>query len=167
MTILHGDGGHPDEPTGTASTRMFRHGLIVSCEVSPIEWSVNRLRRAGKQAPDPIRGHYMIDTGSAESFIHDSVVELLNLTVENSIVIDKTARHYSLIAAEPGQPKAYFADMKITINGRDYSFHNHKFVSMSSKVLAEFGLSGVIGRDLLRTCVLVYNGVTGCWTIAF
>lgn len=113
------------------------------------------LQAAGQALPTPQVGVGLIDTGASATAVDEGLLLALGLapTGATPIATPSGATQQALYACEiafPGTPIPAL-DLSVVIGS----------------VLAPQGIVALIGRDLLRHFLLVYNGPEGEWTLAF
>jgi len=125
-------------------------------------WS-DVLTANGQAAPAAQRIRALLDTGASCTCIDPSVMTALGLTPTGRIQINTPstgatphmADQYDVgIAIPPGvpsHPSLIFPTVAVT----------------ASHLLATQGFHALIGRDILRGCLLTYNGTTGTFTLAY
>lgn len=115
------------------------------------------LTAAGQPIPSPRAGDALIDTGASITSVEVLDLQALNLQPVNQVPIftpgqsaPTTHLIYPCQMEFPGTPIPPL-QMNAVIGGH----------------LRAQGIIALIGRDILRSCQLVYNGVDGFWTLAF
>jgi len=103
----------------------------------------------------------LVDTGASCTCIDPGVLEALNLTPTGS-----TEMHTPSTSGVPHQVGVY--DVALNIPGRegDSPLYIPQIAVMATQLSSQ-GIKALIGRDILSTCVLVYNGSIGLFTLAF
>ena len=145
-----------DEDTRKADPDMLMNrGPSLSVEISVHEEFAATLERDGIDIPQPQTGFALIDTGASISAIDLTVVGALGLIPVGIIPVSTPS----------GQEDQLLYPCRIEFPGTPIGSLNFNRVTGSK--LMEFGITTLIGRDLLRHFLLVYNGVEGSWTLAF
>lgn len=130
------------------------NGAILDVNITP------GLPQVGKHkyALTPLQA--LIDTGASNSAIDIQVVKYLNLT--------STETRESIFAnGISGKHDIYDISISLSIK------HPKLFPSSASGVdMTEFKCEGIdirliIGRDVLKHCIFIYNGITGRFTVEF
>ena len=94
------------------------------------------------------QGLALIDTGATSTAIDDQVAQHLKLPV-----VDKGA----MVSASHNNHPCNLYPVQFTLSGQ-ISLEAPKAMGVN---LAPQGFIAIIGRDVLRQCVMVYNGHTG------
>ena len=146
----------PHEETGRADPDTLRvRGPSLSVEIGVHEEYAALLEQEELEIPQPQAGVALIDTGASITSIDQSIVQALSL-----IPVGVTP-----VATPSGQDEQFLYPCRITFPGTPIPSLNFDRVTESK--LGGFGIAALIGRDLLRHFLLVYNGVEGSWTLAF
>lgn len=120
-------------------------GPVIEVLLSPPKNLIDILKVKKEEVPQPVRLHAMIDTGATNSVVNPAVIKALKI---NPIGVTKINTPSS-VGVECYQYKAGII------------FPNNVFVETSE--LIEAPLQGqhiqcLIGRDILKHGVLIYNG---------
>ena len=137
-------------------------GPIVQAAVMVSMARRQALESSGLPVPDPQRIVALIDTGASISGVDPSVLTALNLSATGEADI-----HTPSTQGSPARSSTY--DVQIGIYaGRPGDLH---FISdtiqVTSPILANQGIKALIGRDILKSCILVYDGADGFITLAY
>ena len=147
---------HPTNPAQTDPERLQRSGAVLQVEVSLPTALAAAMQNAGTPIPQPHVGIALIDTGASITSVDDGVLVGLGLSPTSTRLISTPSATnveqpvYPCILSFPGTPLPQIP-----------------FNEVVGSQLAGLGCSVLIGRDILRHCLLVYNGPEGFWTIAF
>lgn len=129
-------------------------GLLLQAEVNVTDVLAQILTEQKQVIPAAKTGRALVDTGASICAIDEgAAVELGLQPVGQSSVsgVGGTQIHNVYVAKIlfPGTP---IPALEWTLTGADLKDQN---------------LLLLIGRDILRHCVLIYNGPLGCYTLAF
>jgi hypothetical protein len=138
-----------------------------------VQFSVNRatlmlLRHRNQPVPQPIIVTAIIDTGAERTCIDPMVARNANLTVYGfglSAAPGTTAKPLPQLGGATAN--AVYQSTLTIIHPQKHSDLVLPELTVGSLPLASFGIEAVIGRDVLASCVLVYNGTTGSATLAY
>ena len=113
----------------------------------------------GLAIPPPVVGRFLVDTGASCSMIDDSIVSALNLQPTGQCDIHTPST--GTVAA-----KAFQYDIALMIHHDD----NVRFFPTLPVISNNFGtqnIQGLLGRDVLEKCLLVYDGTAQTFSLAF
>jgi hypothetical protein len=120
------------------------------------------LQEAGQPVPEAQRILALIDTGAGISGIDPSVLSALRLPPTGEMDIHTPSTNGFAVKADT-------FDVVIGIYaGRagDIQFLPET-MQVTSTVLANQGIQALLGRDLLKSCMLHYNGADGFYSLAY
>jgi hypothetical protein len=118
------------------------------------------LKAAGQSVPNHIVARLLIDTGASGTSIDISIPPALGLTPSGL-----TSVHTPSTGNTPVLKNQF--DVRLTI---PHPGINRNFLAIpviESDLLTSQGIHGLLGRDILSFCVLIYNGDTGLYTLSF
>ncbi len=141
-------------PPGTpAAAALHGSGPALPIQVAVPTALENQLRQAGQPIPTPISGNAIIDTGATFSAVDDALLQRLGVS---PIGLSPTGT-----AGGPAQLNVYPARF-ILPGGIQVGFSRVTGVHLTGQPMI-----ALIGRDVLSSMVLVYNGPLGIVTLAF
>jgi Aspartyl protease len=136
-------------------------GLAVSAAVTVSNARRQALLDAGEPVPAAQQIVALLDTGASISAVDPSVLAALGLTATGKVEI-----HTPSTQGVPIHADTY--DVCIGIFAvRDGDAH---FISDPVQVFASIlgnGVQALIGTDILKRCILTYNGADDCFTLAW
>jgi predicted aspartyl protease len=155
MPILHTEltakGKNPDGEDVDVPPPLVlaRRGPVVQVTVGVSTQMAEQLVQGGKVVPTPVSGWALFDTGSSVTCIDEKVAQKLGLPVIDSVKL-ASASHaetdknvYPALIAFVGVP------IRLNVNRAiGAALENQKLVAL-------------LGRDLLRSFTMFYNGVAG------
>ncbi len=136
-------------------------GPLVDILVGPSRAHAAALQKAGKPVPERIPVRALIDTGASVTVLDAAIVRKLALTATGmaSLQTPSTGR-------EPHVAHQY--DVRILlvspIAKRATGFDN---IAVVEADLSTQELQALLGRDILRQCLFVFDGVAGLFSLAF
>ena len=141
-------------PTGAPQDLLAAMGLLLQVEINVPQALATLLTSQGTTLPKPVTGSALIDTGATSCCVEESLVQGLGLQPIGQVTVcgqsgPKVQNVYLARMSFPGSP---IPTLEFPLIG----------VQMTGQ-----GLISLIGCDVLRHCVLVYNGPMGSYTIAF
>lgn len=134
-------------------------GALLTVLVSVSAAREETLRREQQQVPTPVEARLKLDTGAARSLIKQDIIDALGVPSSG----DMTARTPS---SGPEGVSMDLYDVNLDAFG---SGVNHPLGTLAV-VGADFSkrkIDGLIGRDVLATAQLVYNGPERNYTLSF
>jgi hypothetical protein len=144
----------PHDSRATPADLLFERGLLLQVQIS-VPSSLGKIESVKNQrTPSPQSGSALVDTGASCCCVEDAVLRQLNLqpireTPMSGATGNRTLNVYHARLTFPGTP---MAPIEMDVVG----------VHMNQP-----GIICLFGRDILRYCVLIYNGPQGSYTIAF
>jgi predicted aspartyl protease len=129
-------------------------GLLLEVEVAPPQALASLLTSQGKPLPQLVTGSALVDTGASCCCVEESLLQKLQLQPVNEVEVsspngNKKQNVYFVRLSFPGSP---IPALELPVVGVQLN-QGHTI--------------SLIGRDLLRHCVLIYNGPMGSYTITF
>jgi len=117
------------------------------------------LKAAGKATPAPISANFLLDTGASSTVIDQATIAPLGLVPTGQTLVNTPTTG--------GAPVARFQyDIGLILYHVDNSrfFHNLPVIATD---LSGQKIGGLLGRDILSKCLLVYNGPGDRFALAF
>lgn len=143
-TVRNLDGGvEEDVPQGAA---LLALGPRVQITISPTQDQVKFLVDSGGSVPAPVSGLAMIDTGASITCIDTDAAAGAGLAVVDSGPMSS--------ATHPNEIVPIYAGVMLIL-GFPHDFHTNRAYGAT---LQGQGLIALIGRDVLSSAILVYNG---------
>ncbi len=119
------------------------------------------LRAAKQPVPDGVVTRALVDTGASCTCIDPTVLAQLNLSATG-----KVAMMTPSTGPQPQMADQY--DVGVSIYGfADEPPLHIPTMPVAASDLRQQGIDGLIGRDVLDWCVLIYNGEQRTFTLAF
>jgi hypothetical protein len=122
----------------------------------------NALLQAGQPVPEPIKIQAMIDTGASGTCIDPSVLDQLNLTPTGSIQVNSPTTGTQPVVADQ-----YDVSLVIFCGPGQIPLAHFTLPVLKSELLVAQGFHALIGRDVLRGCLLSYDGANGLFSLAY
>lgn len=144
------DGSMQQLPSADA---LFHRGPCVNVAIGISIAAAQPLLDQGLPVPTPVNGVALIDSGATTTCIDVDVARALGLPEIDKVQLSS--------ASHPATQSAVYP-INFEIIGTPIKFDVSRAVGVT---LACQGLSLLIGRDVLRQCLLVYNGPNGDITI--
>ncbi len=142
----------------TLTGRVSEVGPIVDLEVSPTPQERASLIRSGLPITAPVTVPAPIDTGASESAVDDNVVDGLRLEYWGPVPVVTSTTDPS------GEDRDEYGALFVL------GSKPHPLTLVVGVIAADFSMRGylaLVGRDVLRYCVLTYDGPRGQFTLSF
>jgi predicted aspartyl protease len=133
---------------------LTQRGPVVQVTVSVGRAIAQQILQQGGSLPPPVSGLALIDTGATTTCVDDAAAQQLALPVIDVVAV-ASASHSST------EQNVY--PISVEVVGLPIAIDAPRAIGAP---LAAQGLLVLIGRDLLQHCVLVYNGVSGHFSLS-
>jgi len=134
-------------------------GPILDIQVGVSQARAQALQRAGRTVPNPIQIRGLVDTGASCTCIDPAVLQSLGLSPTGLVPM-----HTPSTGNQPHNMNLYDVSLILMHPALTLSLGN---MAVGESQLSIQGIQALIGRDVLRRCLLVYDGQTGIFTLAF
>lgn len=122
---------------------------------------IQALQAAGQPIPPPAKGTFLIDTGASCTCVDPALLAGLGIQPTGRVAIGTPST-----AGVPHMCDQY--DISIIIPGApNGGAHVIGAIPVVETHLQSQGIDGLIGRDVLKDCTLIYNGTGGHFAIAY
>lgn len=155
MPILHlRPGADPDSVEGTvpqesAADALIEAGARVRVRLSLVRDSGETLGAGNPTAPWSVTGWALLDTGASTSCVDEAAARELRLPVVGTCEVTSATQAFVVREAHPVRIEIVDAPLAGVVP------------QAIAAPLGAHGLVALIGRDLLGSCCLVYNGLPG------
>lgn len=142
------------------SEAMFNFGAMLAVEIAPPQPLTDLLASQGKTIPPIKTGYALIDTGASVTTLHEQYVKDLGVQAVN-------ARNLSTPSGGVETHNSYPVRLRVPSHNVDEEL-SEIITADLAKFLTPEGepIIGLIGRDFLKSFVLIYNGELGMYTLA-
>jgi len=134
-------------------------GPILDVRIGVSQARAAALKNANQAVPNPIQIRGLIDTGASCTCVDPAVLSALGLAPTGVI---------PMLTPSTGQ-QAHHAnvyDISLVLVHPNLTL-THQNIPVAEAQLAIQGIQALIGRDVLKLCLLVYDGQSGACTLAF
>ena len=134
--------------------------LIASVGVSAPRQAA--LKAAGHPIPPRVRVEALVDTGASCTCVDPSILAQLGLSPTGTVPILTPSTGGTSHAADQ-------YDISLTITARDPSdsLVRDTIPVVAAELLSAQGFAVLLGRDILQTCLLVYDGIAGTFSFSY
>jgi hypothetical protein len=144
----------PGQQSSPNPIHLIAQGPIVEVVLSPHSAVVRQLLAQGITSPPTVTGNALIDTGAGMSCVDLQAAATLRAPVVGQVNVSSASHAATTQQLYP---------IRLQVAGMTISMDAPRCVGAP---LASQGLVAILGRDALRTCVFIYNGVGGHFTLA-
>ena len=118
------------------------------------------LKAANQTTPQPVRIRALIDTGASCTCIEPVVLRSLNLTPTGSLPMRTPSTGTQVHYADQ-------FDVSLVVPHPEQSSLTLGTVAVAESHLLPQGFHALIGRDVLETCMLIYDGRNAFFSLAY
>lgn len=137
-------------------------GPVLDAVVAVSQPRHQALIDAGLSPPAVVPIRALVDTGASHTCIDPSVFQALGLTPTEIAEMTTPST-----GASPSQHNLYDVSLWIPGAGPQHQPLVLRTLEVSESALAPMGIQALIGRDILESCLLVYNGSSRIFSLAF
>ena len=138
----------------TPKEGLWLRGPRVQVTLSQIETQITALADKGEIPAPPVAGWAPIDTGATMTCVDRTAAQRAGLACVDTGLMSSTTHASELVPIFSG---------RINIEGVSRYVDSLRAYGAN---LGPLGLIALIGRDLLASCVLVYNGLDGSFSLS-
>lgn len=117
---------------------------------------------AGFAVPQHVTGTFLVDTGASCTCVDPAFVASLGLIATGNVPMQTPST-----AGVPVHCNQYDVSIFIPDNGTGGGGFYIQALPVIETSFASQGIEGLIGRDIIDRCTLVYNGSAGLFTLAY
>jgi hypothetical protein len=139
--------------------QVVQEGPVISLLVGASAPRVTALQEAGLDVPQAVVLRCLIDTGASGTCVDGAAIAPLGLTPTGSTLISTPST-----GGTPHQCATYDVGMMFVHPA------GNRFFGTVAVVATDFSaqpIDGLLGRDVLSSCLLVYDGAAKIFSIAF
>lgn len=117
---------------------------------------------AGDVVPNPVRIEAMIDTGASSTCIDPWALDQLSLSPTGSCNVNTPTTGSTPVVAD-----LYDVSLTIYAQANQSALIHQTMPVLKSELLVNQGFHALIGRDVLKGCLLTYDGTIGQFCLAY
>ena len=129
-------------------------GPILRVTLLPLEVQLKFYSSKNVPTPDPITGNALIDTGASVTCIDQSAAQKAGLPVVDSSPISSATHSNAVVPIYAG---------RLMIQNLHQNIESKRAYGVN---LDSQGLIALIGRDLLASCIFIYNGPDSSFSLS-
>jgi hypothetical protein len=119
------------------------------------------LNQAGLPIPPGATGTFLVDTGASCTCVDPALIVNLGLQPTGSVHVQTPSTQGQPHSCDQFDISIFIPSSTATIG------HLIPAIPIVATHLQSQGIDGLIGRDVLKDCTLIYNGTAGMFTIAY
>lgn len=135
---------------------------MLNAVVGVSQARADALTKAGQLIPKPVPIRALVDTGASCTCVDTAILKSLGLSPTGSALLMTPTT-----GASPHTADQYDVGLLIPPAVPHHLPHVVGTLPVMASDLSVQGLQALIGRDILRDCLLAYNGTMGFFTLAF
>lgn len=145
------------------SLQISQKGALLLAFIGVSTPRRDALKAAGQTVPDIVQIQALIDTGASATCLDPSVLKTLSLTPTGSAIIETPSTEGKPVTVDQYDvslivPPADLKQIPLIVD---------TLPVVCVSLLESFGYHALIGRDILEKCMLLYNGSTKWFTLAY
>lgn len=137
-----------------------RGGPLIQVIIAVSSPFQEALKLAGQSIPKPIAGTFLIDAGASSTCVDAGLITSLDLPVIGSVNIQTPSTQGGSHTCKQYDAMLFLPDS----NGSGFLIDA---IPLLATHLKSQGIDGLIGRDVLDQCTLIYNGSVKLFTLAY
>ena len=145
------DGSRVKAPPDMA---LIRFGPRVQIALSLLKEQIDAIGGKGEEVSAPVVGYALVDTGASSTCFDKNAADQAGLPIVDSGPMHSATHANETVPIYAGS---------LTIQGVNINLLAHRAYGVN---LSEQGLIGLIGRDVLSKCILIYNGPDSSFSIS-
>jgi hypothetical protein len=137
-------------------------GLVLTAVIGVSQPRQSALAAANQPVPSAARVEALVDTGASHSCVDPSVLSQLNLSPTGQTRINTPST-----GGQPALVDQYDVSLLILTAPNQQPLYRPAMPVVASELVVQQGFHVLLGRDVLRHCLLVYDGLTGLFSLAY
>jgi hypothetical protein len=141
---------------------LSANGPLIEVWIGISQARRNALTAAGQAIPAPVRTQALVDTGASCTCVDATVLQQLGVPSTGT-----TPVHTPSTGQTPINVNQYDVSVIILFDTPSRVLYSAHTMAVVEGDLSLLGVGALIGRDILATAQLVYNGVIDIFTLSF
>lgn len=134
--------------------------LIVNIGISVPRQAA--MQKSGLQIPPPATGTFLLDTGASTTCVDPKLVRRLGIDPSGSIMMQTPSTNGTAVACNQYDVSLYVPPSVPGTLGLLIPA-----IPITETMLSTQGIDGLLGRDVIDSNVIIYNGSTRIMTLSF
>lgn len=134
-------------------------GPVLDLQVQPSQPRTQALTAAGQAVPQPVLIRALVDTGASCTCIDPNILSSLELTPTGSIPV-----HTPSTGNNPVNQDQYDVGLVFLHSKLQFAIFSLPVIASDLQIQ---GIDALIGRDVLKEFLLIYDGQLGLFTLGF
>lgn len=135
------------------------HGALIDVAVGLSQPHQMALRQNARSVPPMAQSRMLIDTGASHSAVDRSLIDALGLTPRGKVYIQTPSTEGLSVEREQ-----YDVSIHILHEKLNYTLHTLPVITGE---FSSQGHLGLLGRDVLKDCTLIYHGTANLFSLSF
>lgn len=148
-----------DQQKNPLPDALMNDGAFLPVQVDIPQILADFLRAKNQQVPSPTQGMALIDTGASKSCADRVALTKLGIKPTGVIRLG-TAKGATQCPIFP--TRLTFPSLRLRVN-----FNAMAGVNLQGQQIGGAPLIALVGRDVLRRCLLIYSGANGYFTLSY
>lgn len=143
------------------------NGPVVLAFIGVSKHAEQALKSAGLVVPNAIPAQFLVDTGASGTLIDPSIISPLGISPKGYTAMHTPSTGGTPIMAPIYDVSLIFASTTPQDGVGPLQIPYVRTISAISSSMTGQGIAGLIGRDVLDHCILIYNGMTGSFSLSW
>ena len=144
----------------SVNIQILASGPVIDVQIGIAAPRREALIQAQVPVPPPVSCRLLVDTGASSTCVDPTIIQQLNLSPSGIVQIHTPSTNIG------NAHQCYQYDVSLMIVHPNLR-RVFSAIPVIESTLAHQGIDGLLGRDILSECLLVYNGEIGLFTLAF
>lgn len=137
-------------------------GPLLQVAVNVSKFRAEALVHAGQHVPPWVTGTFLLDTGASGTCIDPGILRSLNISPSGSVNVQTPST-----GSVPHVCNQYDVQLFVPNSDPSQGGLGIEALPVLESVLAPQGIDGLLGRDVLEHCILIYNPSIRLFTLTY